>query len=601
MPSLDFKGKAFVYAHHLSVPFRELAVDADKSLPAGKPPGLDGNLIIHGDNLEALKALLPVYAGKVDCIYIDPPYNTGNEGWCYNDAVRSPLMREWLKKSANPVEKEDLERHDKWLCMMWPRLQLLRELLSETGTLWVTLDDNEMAHARVLLDEVFGEESFVGELIWQKRTSRENRATLATVHDYLLLYSKCDAKLWKTHRNLLDAGEGGYSNPDDDPRGEWASIPFSAQGFRKDQMYPITTPTGKTVEPPRGRCWGAREEVFKELLADNRIYFPDGGNGRPRVKQFKDQAKGLVPMSIWFSDEVGDTEESKKEILEIFHDESLPFDTPKPTRLIERVIQIATKNDSLILDSFAGSGTTAHAVLALNAKDGGNRRFILVETEKYADTLTAERVRRVAQGYAFTGTQRTELLREKLNWTRLKSAAALVEKAESVKQLEGASYDEVKIAVEDGALVVTGERKVQDKAPGLGGSFTYCTLGAPMTLDALLADGLPSFDSLAKYVFYTATGKQLPAPPAKKAAVEGFIGETDLYRVHLLYQPDAAWLASDAAALTEAQAERIAAANKDRKTALVFAPAKFLSQRELSRHGITFCQLPYAIHRLLGD
>jgi adenine-specific DNA-methyltransferase len=168
MPTLEFKGKSFVYAHHLSVPFRELVIDAKKSLPAkGQKPALEDNLIIHGDNLHALKALLPVYAGKVDCIYIDPPYNTGNEGWCYNDNVHSPLMREWLKKSGNPVEKEDLERHDKWLCMMWPRLKLLHELLAEDGVMWMTLDDNEVFHAEMLCDEIFGEENHEGTVIWQ--------------------------------------------------------------------------------------------------------------------------------------------------------------------------------------------------------------------------------------------------------------------------------------------------------------------------------------------------------------------------------------------------------------------------------------------------
>jgi adenine-specific DNA-methyltransferase len=192
MPTLEFKGKQFVYSHHLSVPFRELEVVPEKSLPAeGRQASLDDNLIIHGDNLEALKALLPTHAGKIDCIFIDPPYNTGNEGWCYNDNVRSPLMQEWLKKSANPVDKEDLERHDKWLCMMWPRLCLLHELLAENGTLWVTLDDNEIHRARGVIDEIFGEENFVATAIWQKKYStKADTKFLSTEHDYVLIYAK---------------------------------------------------------------------------------------------------------------------------------------------------------------------------------------------------------------------------------------------------------------------------------------------------------------------------------------------------------------------------------------------------------------------------
>src|SRR5690606_4565407 len=194
----------------------------------GKQPSLDDNLIIHGDNLEALKALLPTHAGKVDCIFIDPPYNTGNEGWCYNDNVRSPLMKEWLKKSANPVDKEDLERHDKWLCMMWPRINLLHELLTENGSLWLTLDDNEVHHARKILDEVFGEDSCVGQLAWQKRTSRENRAPLSPSIDHLLLYTKGLPDTWKLKRNLIPA----EVTDENETPGATGTIPFSAQGYR---------------------------------------------------------------------------------------------------------------------------------------------------------------------------------------------------------------------------------------------------------------------------------------------------------------------------------------------------------------------------------
>lgn len=190
MPTLDFKGKQFVYSHHLSVPFRELKVDFDKSLPLeGKSPSLDDNLIIHGDNLEALKALLPTHAGKIDCIFIDPPYNTGNEGWSYNDNVRSPLMQEWLKKSANPVDKEDLERHDKWLCMMWPRLTLLKELLSETGTIFVCINDVEQHSLRLMLDEILGEDNFIATLVWEKGKKGDS-TFFSNTHEYIHVYSR---------------------------------------------------------------------------------------------------------------------------------------------------------------------------------------------------------------------------------------------------------------------------------------------------------------------------------------------------------------------------------------------------------------------------
>ncbi len=607
MPSLDFKGKAFVHAHHLTVPFRELVPDKDKScLPKGVAPALDGNLVIHGDNLHALKALLPLHAGKVDCIFIDPPYNTGNEGWAYNDNVRSPLMKEWLKKHANPnddgVTRDDLERHDKWACMMWPRLRLLHELLAPAGSLWITLDDNEIHRAKCILDEIFGEDSFVGHLAWQKRTSRENRATLSPSIDHLLVYSNCLADSWRLVRNLIP-NESIQELSDDEETGVSGTIPFSAQGFRKNQVYKITTPTGVVHEPPKGRCWGATEPEFERLKSENRIYWPKNGNGRPRVIPAQGEPKGLVPNTLWLAREVGDTEGSKKRLMEIFAERSdLGIHAPKPHELVERVIQISAGPDALVLDSFAGSGTTAHAVLAQNKKDGGNRRFILVECEAYADTLTAERVRRVIRGYPFTGTQRTELLREKLNWTKLKKAESLVEKAESIKQLEGADYDDVKITVDDGELVVTGERSVKETAPGLGGAFTFCTLGAEMSLEGLLTGkDLPAFEALAKYVFYTATGRTLATVAKQTKDGDGFIGATETHRVHLLYQPDQAWLRSEAAVLTETRVEALVKNRPEGLRSLVFAPAKYLSQKDLSAFGVEFCQLPYAIHRILGE
>ncbi|MCX5908661.1 MAG: DNA methyltransferase, partial [Deltaproteobacteria bacterium] len=295
--------------------------------------------------------------------------------------------------------------------------------------------------------------------------------------------------------------------------------------------------------------------------------------------------KGFVPFTIWLSSEVGDTEESKKEILEIFSDET-PFDTPKPANLVERIIHIAAKENSIILDSFAGSGTTAHAVLEANRKDGGNRRFILVECEDYTDTLTAERVRRVINGYTFTGNQRTELYREKITWSAFeKRREKILDRVESIERFEGVGYDKV---------------KKEEKAPGLGGSFTFCTLGEPIEIESLLTGkGLPAYETLARYVFYTATGRSLET--VAKPAGDGFIGETDLFRIHLFYQPDTAWLRSNEAALNADIVDIITINNDTGKRSIVFAVAKFMSQKELTKRRIEFCQLPYAIHRILGD
>lgn len=599
MPTLEFKGKPFVHAHHLSVPFRELVIDADKSLPGNDGPNLDDNLIIHGDNLEALKALLPKYAGKVDCIFIDPPYNTGNEGWAYNDNVSSPLMKAWLGKA---VDSEDLERHDKWACMMWPRLMLLRELLSERGSIWITLDDNEVHHARSILDEIFGGDSCVGQIAWQKRTSRENRAVLSPSIDHMIVYSKALKDTWRLHRNRLAADNSNLSNPDNDPRGPWESIPFSAQGFRENQVYEIISPTGKVLEPPRGRCWGATEPEFIRLRdVEERIYWPKGGDGRPRIKQFAEGKSGLVPDTLWTAQEVGDTEESKKQLLDIFHDVELDFHAPKPVDLVLRVIEIAATPNSVVLDSFAGSGTTAHAVLAANAKDGGDRKFILIETEDYADTLTAERVRRVAKGYKFKGTQKFELLRDNLTWTKLKNADALLARVASFENLDGHRFDRVDKIVKDGELIVTGVAECEENAPGLGGNFTYCELGEPMDMERFF-DGAtpPAFDQVARYVAYTATGATLDVVAVEP---DHFIGEAGGYRLHLIYRADAGFMRSDDAMLNMATAERIAAAGTGSgKPILVFAAGKYMGQKQLTAMGLIFAQLPYAIHRMLpGD
>ncbi|WP_251978726.1 site-specific DNA-methyltransferase [Salinicola avicenniae] len=606
MPTLEFKGKQFVYAHHHGVPFRELQVVPDKSLPnEDKNPSLDDNLIIHGDNLEALKALLPTHAGKVDCIFIDPPYNTGNEGWCYNDNVRSPLIKEWLKKSANPVDKEDLERHDKWLCMMWPRLNLLKDLLSQTGVIFATIDDNEGHRLRDLLDEVFGTERHVATIVWQKRYSRENREAIGDVHDYVHVYAM-DKEHFKATRNKLYPTEDQlkvYSNYDPEKDDRWRPIPMTAQGHRKNQMYEIQAPGGKIHTPPPGRCWSMVESEFNKFLEAGRVYFGQDGNSQPNIIRYASEIEGFVPWTWWPSDEAGHTDEAKKELTEIMGGPVEGFDTIKPVRLLSRILEISTNKESTILDSFAGSATTAHAVLEANKKDGGKRRFILVECEDYADTLTAERIRRVINGYPYTGTQREDLHRENITWSTFgneKKHKKVMDQVESIENLHGHEYDKIKKQIKDGVLTVTGERKVEKTAPGLGGSFTYCTLGEPIDIESLLTGkDMPGFEALARYVFYTATGQSLEK--VGKPAPDGLIGETDLFRVHLFYQPDKEWLRSNEAALNAERVAAIEQGNKGGKRAIVFAVAKFMSQKELTARRIEFCQLPYAVHRILGD
>jgi len=407
MPTLNWIGKEAVVKHHKDVPFRLLEPVPELSLPSpaggrggGGEGDFGGNLIVQGDNLHALKALLPRYAGQVKCIYIDPPYNTGNEGWVYNDNVNSPEIRRWLGEVVGK-EGETLDRHDRWLSMMYPRLVLLKQFLREDGSIWISMDESEIAHLRCLMDEVFGRNRFIACNAWQKRYSRENRGAIGDVHEYVLVYAM-NPDLFQATRNRIPIDEkqaAVYKNSNNDPKGRWRGIPMTAQGYRPNQMYEIETPSGRKLRPPEGRCWSTIESEFLKLKANGRIYFGKDGTAQPSTIRYLSEVEGFVPWTWWPHDEVGHTDESRKEVQDIFGTQTA-FDTPKPTRLIQRILQIATDKDSLVLDSFAGSGTTGHAVLKQNAEDGGNRRFILVEMDEgIAQNVTAERVKRVATGY----------------------------------------------------------------------------------------------------------------------------------------------------------------------------------------------------------
>ena len=552
MPTLEFKGKQHIYAHHLTVPHRPLVADAERSL---NPADADDNLIIHGDNLQALKALLPRYAGRVKCIYIDPPYNTGNEGWVYNDNVNSPLMKEWFK-SQSPVDGEDLERHDKWLCMMWPRLQLLKELLSDYGVIFVSIDDNEQHHLRMLMDEVFGEDNFVTQVAWQSRASVQNDTDISVNHEYILVYAKLrrrvDRRLKKSNAGTWWNGEGfaiyplflgddRFNNPDNDERGPWKADPFDAPNVRPNLTYEIENPnTQEKFWPPEGRCWRVNETRFKELLANGRIVFGRKGKTRPQLKVFYDEVQDFGQIeTTWFdSAKAGTTMEGTRELESVFQKRYV-IQHPKPSRLITHLLKLSTQSDDIVLDSFAGSGTTAHSVLALNKEDGGNRKFILVECEDYADTITAERVRRV----------------------------------------------------------ITGVPDARDKTirEGLGGTFTYCTLGDPIDVEGMLTgETLPGYSELAAYLLHTATGMggNGELQTQNDDGLFWSSGDTDYY---LLYRPDLEWLGSKEAILNAEQAQRI---HDIGRKAVVFAPDKYMGQRFLIDMGITFCQIPYEMHRL---
>jgi adenine-specific DNA-methyltransferase len=556
MPKLHFKGKPLVQNHHLVVPFSEL--EAVKSRGLSKTPSLHDNLIIEGDNLKALKALLPAYHGKVKCIYIDPPYNTGNEGWIYNDRVNSPMMRDWFNKT---VDRDDLTRHDKWCCMMLPRLKLLRELLARDGIIAISIDDNEVAKLCELLDEVFPPENRLAIAPWKAEPSGgKQKKGLRVGHEYLVIYHNGDDS--GVSREELSTGEldlrdevGKYRKGRE--LRKWGQ--GSLRTDRPDSWFELVAPDGTRVLPYRndgkeGRWRWGKAGKMRSVLENPKLAhwetcsYDEGVAVKGRTERWvpfekiRDRRRSFG-WSTWL-DSFGFNSDGTREIKEIFGEKV--FDTVKPTELLKWLISLHTDDEALVLDSTAGSGTTAHAVLALNKEDEGKRRFILCQMpfetkeqekkkENICESITAERVRRVIKG---------------------------VPKA-----------------------------KDENLRSGLGGTFSYFKLGRELEKQAIL-DGkdLPGYEALAGYVFWTATGEEFQ--PNKVKRKEWFIGESREYAVFLIYDDDLEKLKDMALTLDIARA--LPEVKGKRK--LVFAPTKYLDDDFLTRLRIEFCQLPFEIY-----
>lgn len=557
MPTLHFKGKTFVQNHHLAVKYHQLVPKKELSLT--DKVSLHDNLIIQGDNLKALKALLPTYAGKVKCIYIDVPYNTGNENWVYNDNVNSPMIQEWLGKA---VDIEDLTRHDKWLCMMMPRLKLLRELLSEDGVIFISCDDNELANLRVLLNEIFGENNFYSQVIVRANSRGQTYNQIAKTHEYLIVYTKNpETELFELEKdsesndlNLTDEigafnirelrnrnpkfGKHNrpnlfypiYINPKSEDRDGFCLVSLTQSKEFSEMVEPFNSQMKES-------CWRwGKDKVTKNVSSKtttSNLVAKKKNDGSFGIYE-KYRKTTFKPKSIWddnsFLNETG-TIELRELGLEN------QFDFPKPKSLVKQCIALATSEGDIVLDSFAGSGTTAQAVLELNEESGVERNFILVEMESYANELTAERTRRVIKGVK---TAKSDLLKK-----------------------------------------------------GTGGSFSYFELGDTIEMESLLrGKNLPSYTEFARYLFYTATGEEFNEKAINEKT--GFIGESKNYEAYLFYKADLDWLKKNALTL-----ELCKSLPKFKsKQRLVFAPAKYVDDHTLLDYRIDFCQLPYEIYRI---
>jgi len=527
MPTLSWIGKEAVENHHNEVPFRLLK--RNNKLSVGEADS--GNLLVQGDNLEALKALLPYYAGQVKCIYIDPPYNTGNENWIYNDNVNSPEMKDWLGKVVGR-EGEDLSRSDKWLCMMYPRLSLLRQFLKEDGAIFVSIDDDEGHYLKVILDDIFGANNFVCSFIWEKKHTRANDAKyISDNHDYLLFYAKSIENLKINRLPRTEDANSRFKNPDNDPRGVWISQPLQVKTPSDAYIYEIETPSGRKVVPPNGRSWAFGKERLKELIKDNRIYFGANGNNVPRMKKFLTEVKELVPLTIWNRKEVGDNQEAKTELKNILSE--LSFDNPKPTRLIERIIQLSTSKVDIILDSFAGSGTTGHAVLNMNKRDKGNRRFILVEMmPDICNKITYNRLKYVIEGYSFNNTN----------------------------------------------------------VEGIGGGFSYSELGQTLfSAEGQIRDEV-SYNDLARHIYFCETGEPLPKTTRDNSPLLGIHKEVGIYLLYNGILKDKTINGGNV--LTS---KILAELPKHEGKKVIYGTACKLSEKRLRSEQIVFKQTPYEI------
>ena len=532
MPTLDWIGKDKVINHHQDVPYRvlERQYSFDEQGQHTEDNGSE-NMVIHGDNLEALKSLLPRYEGKVKCIYIDPPYNTGNEGWVYNDNVNDPKIKKWLGEVVGK-EGEDLSRHDKWLCMMYPRLKLLYKLLADDGAIFISIDDNEVISLKAICNEIFGARNYITNFIWRKVDSpNDNKVSITPDHEYIVTYAKNISHLFFSQKpapEIVDA----YKQIDENGKRcrDRLLKKNGKNSLRRDRptmFFPIIAPDGTEVFPVHDNGEEARwamgkDGVAKQIEAGTLVWKRRNRNGtevwEPYTREYAPEIPTRPYPSIWA--DLPTMRQAKAVLREIFQTADL-FDTPKPSELIERLLQMTGGKDSLILDSFAGSGTTAHAVLNMNKADGGNRKFILIEMMDYADSITAERVKRVIQGY--------------------------------------------------------GEDK--KAIPGTGGSFSYYELGKPLMNGDNLNEEV-GLDKIREYIWYTETKADFREPDTDKPY---YLGSSKHTAYYFFYKPDKVCVLNH---------EFLSTITVKQDNYVIYADRCAISAEDLQKFGIIFKKIP---------
>lgn len=532
MPTLHWIGKDKVVSHHQDVPYKILEKQYTYTNGKEIKDATSENKIIHGDNLEALKSLLPEYEGKIKCIYIDPPYNTGNEGWVYNDNVSHPKLKKWLGEVVGK-EGEDLSRHDKWLCMMYPRLKLLHKLLADDGAIFISIDDNEQANLRLICDEIFGVGNFLANIIWEKVYSpRMDSKGFSSSHDFIMSYQKSNN--FELKKLQIEQSSKQFKNFDKAKGKYYRSRSLKKEGSnslrtdRPNLYYSLKSPDGEEIFPlkPDGResCWRwSKETYIKNLNQGNVEWIKKKGEWNVYVKQWKEENPERPPTTIWYSNDVGHNHSAKDQV-KTFNLKST-FDTPKPSSLIKQVIKISSNKNDIVLDSFAGSGTTAHAVLNLNKEDGGNRKFILIEMEDYANTITAERVKRVIDGYG------------------------------------------------------KGSKAVE----GTGGNFSYYELGAPLFLDNELLNEEVGIERIQEYVWYSETRTKY-----QQQEEQHLLGKYNNTAYYFYYEKDVLTTLDDSFLRTiKTKAEQY----------IIYADNCLLDEKLMDKYHIIFKKIPRDISR----